>query len=138
MQDLEASVLRDTLITIPEIRELVAQGDQYKIFWEHVPENISTPYIVLEHVIGGMMRAPNSDAGDTHWRIKGVTASMAKSVLMSKAIFKLHRMTPVSNVDGVCPYASLTLASPYFDRDVVQNVPLFYVGGLYRLRLSYL
>lgn len=138
MQDLEASVLRDTLLTIPDVTTLVGLGGQYKIFWEHVPENIGTPYIVLEHVTGGMLRAPNSDAGDTHWRVKGVTASMNKAVEMNRAIYKLHRMEPVTtNNPEVCAYASITITSPFFDRDVVQNVPFFFVGGLFRLRLSY-
>jgi len=138
MQDLEAQVIRDTLLAIPEVRDLVQMGDQFKIFWEDVPANIGTPYIVLEHVTGGIMNAPNSDAGDTYWRVKGITASMAKAVLMNRAIAKLHRMLPVSNIENVVPYASLTIKNHYFDRDVVQNVPIFAVGALYRLRLSYL
>jgi len=136
LQQTDATVLRETLLDIPDVLPLVVDGTEYKIFWEHVPEDVDLPYIVMLHLTGGEDDDAQSRATNTFWTVVGVTADMTTASELDNAIDQLHRKMPVSSIDGVCGYTWIARQFPVFNRFVVSGKPVFEVGGIYRLRLS--
>lgn len=148
LQVIEKGVLIDTLLSVEEpigtfpIRALVLMAgtaNVYKIFWEHAPDSVELPYLVISHMSGGRYEGTDTSQkySDTSWKIVMHTANMAATESIVNAIGLLQNLCPVcTNFPGVSVVAPLHEKAPIFDRYVVQNVPLFIVGGLYRLRLN--
>jgi hypothetical protein len=136
-QIIAATVFRDTLMTIPEIIPLVDMAGQSKIFWEHVDEDVPLPYIVTSYLYGQEdLKYYPSRAEDSVWKIVGVTNNMVTAVALANAIGKLHKKEPVVNDPDACGYGHIWKVSSYFERQNLQNVALFIVGGYYSLGLS--
>ncbi len=147
-QAIEKNVLIDTMValelpatTFPFREYTLLEGttDQYKIFWEHVPANVKLPYIVVQHIQGGRMQgtATSQSYSDTIWKIVANTANMAQAEAAANLISLLRNVCPdVSRYTDVTPVTTIQETMPVFDRYLVQNVPQFLVGGLYRLRLN--
>lgn len=147
-QVIEKNVLIDTLLAIEEpaatfpIKELTlleGTDDQYKVFWEHVPDNVELPYIVVSHIMGGRYQgtAVSQTYSDTTWKIVVHTADMSRAEEYANAIALIGGECPVvTSYTGVKAVMDIQEVMPVFDRYVVQNVPQFMVGGLYRLYLN--
>lgn len=129
-----ATVLRDTLKTIPEITSLVTLKGQQKIFWQHVDDTIPMPYITTSHYLPYGEKDPRYS--DDLWLVIGHTGDMAVANQFANAISKLDTMMPDTTAfEEVCAYAPLRKSLPYFYRYQVQNRPLFKVGSIIRVRL---
>lgn len=142
------TILREALITLPDVTSLVqltADPTKFKIFYEHAKDHIELPYIIMSHIAGGFENTtPAQVSADMDFKIVLHSFNMPQSVLGMKAIAGLHRMLPVTilyaqgNPDGntpVAPYATIRQRLPIHERRVVQNVPYFMGGGIYRIRL---
>lgn len=139
LQVLDSSILIATLNSIPEIQALVTWNGVYKVFWEHIEQNIPMPYITVHHIMGGEDQSTQTRASDTVWKVQATTGDMLTAKNFANAISKLNNMQPVIPVaynSIAAGYTTIEEDLPIFDRGVVQNSPVFYVGGLYRLRLS--
>lgn len=136
-QVIVSTILRDTLISLPAIQTLtVWTAGVYKVFWEHVDETVPLPYITLSHFSGSV--EPFNPYCDMVWKVVASTANMDNAVAFANAIHELHELCPVVNTvkfPGAFAYTTMSESMPVFDRYQVQNVPLFVVGGLYRIRL---
>lgn len=143
-----ATFARETLITFPQIQALLPLANtiptQYKVFWENVPDFVEMPYVVITHIIGGEENDTQVKAIDIQMKIVGFSGNMVTARDIQNAIHGLHRTLPVSptyaeaNPNGyewVEPYATVRQWLPIFDRDVVQQTPVFIAGGIYRFRL---
>ena len=127
-------VLRATLLDIPDVVDLVQWENGAKIFWEHVPDIVPNPYIVIKHYYGGKEKDPRYT--DDVWLIFGHTADMETASKFSGAIAALDNAK--ANTDGfpnVCSYFRVYKTAPYFYRYQVQDRVFFRAGGLFRLRL---
>lgn len=147
-QHIAATFARETLITYTAIQTLVPLAGvspaQYKVFWEHVDDFIEMPYIGIYHISGGEENDTQVKAIDIMMKIVGVTGDIVTAKNLQNAIHLLHRAIPVSTTyaesnpsgyEWVEPYATVRLWLPIFDRDVVQQTPVFIAGGIYRFRL---
>lgn len=132
----EATILRDTLLTIPEIQNHFGAGNAGRIFLLDAPPEIIMPYIVLSHMAGGDDNDAQSQASTSYWRVMAYTTDYLKRVDIANAIGKMHRMMPVSNVPGYCGYTWLERTAPIMARTVVQNMPVYAIGAIFRIRLS--
>ena len=139
LQILDSSILIETLKDIPEILTLTSWNGIHKIFWEHVQQDIPLPYITLHHIMGGEDNETQTRASDTVWKVQATTGDMLTAKNFANAISKLQNKYPVipSAYNSIAAgYTSIEENTPIFDRGTMQNIPVFYVGGLYRLRLS--
>jgi hypothetical protein len=138
LQVIEKSILIETLLSIPEILPLVDFGGQYKVFWEHVPQGMELPYIVVSQIMGGDDNSAQSRASDSTYKIIATTGDMSQAEAFANAISTLHEKLPVVTrfTSIAAPYTTIEETTPIFDRIQVQNIPVFMIGGLYRLRLS--
>ena len=148
LQVIEKDVLIDTLIAFESpinvfpIRDLVPYPgvpNSYQIFWEHVSDGVDLPYIVVSHMMGGRYQgtAISQSYSDTTWKVVMHTADMTIAERASNAISMLgNRCAVTSRYTGVSGITTIQEVMPVFDRYVVQNIPQFMVGGLYRLRLN--
>lgn len=146
-QHVAATFIRETLITYNEIQDLVELEEtagQFKIFWEDVPDWVTMPYIVTSHIAGGEEDDTQVDAIDIFMKVCGYTGDIQTASQLQNAIHRLHAQYPVSTTYGennpsgyewVVAYGKTRLNIPIFDRKVVQNAPVFMIGGIYRLRL---
>lgn len=149
-QVIEKDVLIDTLVLLEDpndpgvfpIQEfflLDGTVDQYKIFWEHVQDDVELPYIVVSHIMGGRYQGTDvsQSYSDTVWKIAVHTADMQAATEYANALSLLQNACPVcTRYTGVSAVTTIQETMPVFDRYQVQNVPQFIVGGLYRLRLN--
>lgn len=113
--------------------------DQYKIFWEHVQDDVDLPYVVISHMMGGrgMGKATNQSYTDTIYKIVVHTGDMANANTYANMVALLQDQCPVTtDYTGVSATTTFQETMPVFDRYQVQNTPLFVVGGLYRLMLN--
>lgn len=138
LQVIEAQIWRDSLIAIADVRALTDLDGQmpaaYKVFWEHVRDDVPLPYISSNHIVGGKLK--DHRYSDTTWKIVGHTGDMDTATALANAIAQLDKTDPVTTAfPGVCGVIYIEETMPIFDRYQVQNVPLFVVGGLYRMRL---
>lgn len=133
-----ATVLRETLLSIPAVLPLVEWNGQYKVFWEHVDSDVPLPYIVITHMLGGEDNSAHSRAADMTFKVVAHSGNMNSVPDLMNAINGLHNMQPVCTTYSAIAigYTTIEEELPIFDRYTVQNNPLFMVGGLYRLRLS--
>jgi len=112
-----------------------------KIFWLRAPENTVLPYVVLKCIEGG--DANDSIAGRTYeasWRVYGHTGTIANMIALKDAIYSaLVRVLPIiptALANEVIPLAHLYEVLPVSDSYIVQNNPLYIVGGEYRIKLG--
>lgn len=140
-QVIDVEILTETLKSIPAIVTLVDWNGQAKIFWEHVPQDVPLPYIVMTQMMGGDDNSAQSKATDTCWKIVAHTGDMSATKSFANGIYKLAGLLPVvptALASVAIGYTTIEEESPVFDRFPVQNIPVFVVGGIYRLRLSIL
>ncbi len=143
-----AEVLRDTMVSISDITTLVplaAAPAQFKIFYEHVPDWVEMPYFIIQHIAGGHEQStPDAEAMDSYFKIVIQTTEMLTAVTAITALSQLNRLDPVmtsyetGNPDSnpiIRSYATIRETLPIYERYVVQNVPYFRGGGIYRIRL---
>lgn len=124
-------VLRDTLLDISEIVTLVGN----KIYWKRTEDTTELPYIVLNHITGGYENETQANAVDTYWKVEGVTADKMQALSFKTAIGKLHRKELiVTNEPNVTPYSTVRLWTPVEEDDVEQQIPVYKMGGIFRLR----
>ncbi len=147
-QVIEKQVLIDTLLSLEEpatvfpVKEmfpLIGFPGEYKVFWEHVQDNVKLPYIVISHIMGGRYQGtPTSQSySDTTWKIVVHTADMKIAEASANVISMLRDKCPVtSSFTGVSAVTTIQEVMPIFDRYQIQNIPQFMIGGLYRLRLN--
>jgi hypothetical protein len=147
-QLVEKDVLIDTLIAMqtspgvyPLRTFLALEGapTQYKTFWEHVPDDVEMPYLVVSHIMGGRGQGSRSQQAytDSVWKVVIYTADMTAAQTVATLVDLLQDACPLcSRYTGVSPVTTLQSTMPVFDRKQVQNVPIFAVGGLYRIRLN--
>ena len=138
---LEQKVIGDTIrVNHPTLAAIVndpAQGG-YKIFWEHIPDVINPPLIVISRIAGGYdMRAIVPTASISFWKVVGVTGNMTTALTMSKLIQTLH-MGDMYIEPGLEAASNMSarLHQPVFDRSTHQNTPLFQVGGIFRISIT--
>lgn len=138
LQVIEKSILIETLKSISEVVTLVTVDGNVQIFWEHVPQETVLPYIVVSQMMGGDDNSAQSRASDSTYKIIATTGDMSKAEGFANAISKLHgRLPTVTRFTSIAaPYTTLEETTPIFDRVQVQNIPVFMIGGMYRLRLS--
>ena len=142
-----ATVLRDTMLSIPAITAFVPLEDdasQYKIFFEHADDNIEMPYFMIQHLAGGFENHTKQTACDAHFKIFLTTGDMVVAVSAITALSALHRLAPVmttyatGNPDGnevLDSFSTIRETMPLFERKPVQNYVQFLGGGVYRIRL---
>lgn len=139
IQVMEVDLLTATLEGITEVANLVDWNGQKKIFWEHVPQDVPLPYVVLVQMTGGEDNSAQSRSSDSCWKVTLHTGDMGIAKTAANAIRKLAGVLPTipAAYTNVCVgYTTIEEESPIFDRIQVQNVPIFMVGGTYRIRLS--
>lgn len=143
VQVIDKDTLEATLLSVMSSGEktlIQLVSGQYKIFWEHVEDTIVLPYITMHHIMGGRRAGtPTSHTySDTTWKVVASTSSMSNAQALANAISKLDKAAPVvpMGYSNACGYTYIEEVMPIFDRFVIQNIPLFVVGGLYRLRLN--
>lgn len=150
LQVVEKDVIINTLLaiedpdnpgTFPFQEEFLLDGttDQYKIFWEHVQDDIELPYVVASHIMGGRKQGTRTSQGysDTVWKVTIHTADMSRAEDYANMMGMLQDQCPVTTgYTGVSGVTTIQETMPVFDRYQVQNTPLFIIGGLYRLLLN--
>lgn len=112
---------------------------QYKVFWEHVEGDVDLPYLVVSHMMGGRGQGTgiSQSYSDTVWKIAVHTADMSSAENYASLVGALQDVCPVTtDYTGVSATNNLQEIMPVFDRYQVQNVPMFVIGGLYRLMLN--
>lgn len=128
---LTLGALRDTLLSIAEITAIVNTS----IYWEDVEDITELPYIVIAKMIGGYENTTQLQAIDAYWKVCLVTADKTVALAGTQAINKLHLMAlDVTNEPYLYPYGGILKQSDIYERDVEQNIPVFKVGGIYRIR----
>lgn len=147
-QVVEKDVLIDTLLALespatvfPIKVNFLLEGtvNQYKIFWEHVQADLELPYIVVSHIMGGRYLGTrvSQSYSDTTWKVVVHTANMSRAAEYANMIALLGDACPVvTRYTGLSAVTTIQETMPVFDRYVVQNVPQFMVGGLFRLKLN--
>jgi hypothetical protein len=141
-----ATVIRDTLLTIPEILPLTldAVTGQYKVFWEDVPDGTDFPYIYISYGLGDYdtKSLAAGQASEVTWKVVGVTPNLDTARLFSAAISKfVDPKVPVPLVinDPLvgCNGRPIS-AGLIFDRWSIQGHSFFEVGRFVRLYLAHL
>ena len=141
LQLIESTILRTTIIALPEMQALVELEDtpgQYKVFWEDVDEGIELPFIVISQLAGGWEHKTPNRASESIWKIVGTTANKATAVLFAEAFGLLDRLAPdTSDFPDVYAYHWLEETLPIYERYTLENVPIIRVGGFFRICLSH-
>lgn len=125
--------LRDTLLAIPEVEALVGEN----IFWEDVEDTQEFPYILISHILGGYENNTQTDAVDVTYKVCGYSADKLDGTVqaLQEAIAQLHYADMVvSDFTNVEPYSTIRMWIPVYERENRQNVPVYAVGGIFRLR----
>ena len=65
-QVVATTCLRETLIQDTDIASEFAYADSVAVFWEHVPDNVPFPYIVISHILGGSEKVRTSRQTPLH------------------------------------------------------------------------
>lgn len=141
-----ATVIRDTLLTIPEVQALTldAVSGQHKVFWEDIPDGTDMPYIYISYGLGGYdtKSLAAGQASELTWKVVGVTNNMDTARLLTQAISKLvdpkDPVPLVINDPLVGCNGRPILEGPIFDRYPIQGHSFFEVGGFIRLYLAHL
>lgn len=118
---------------------MAGTANQYKIFWEHVQDDVELPYVVVSHIMGGraLGTTTSQSYSDTVWKIAVHSGDMSKAGTYSNIVALLQDSCPVTvGHAGVTPVNTIQETMPVFDRYQIQNVPMFVIGGLYRLMLN--
>lgn len=142
LQVIEKDTWEATLLSLMDTTEknlIKLNTGNYKIFWETVEDTIELPYITMHHMMGGRLKnSTPHQYSDTQWKIVASTANMVTAQALVNAIAKLDKAMPVVPVayGESCGYTYIEEIMPIFDRYVVQNIPLYIAGGIYRLRLN--
>lgn len=124
--------LRDTMMSMSEITSLIID----RIYWEDVEDTVDLPYIVIAHLMGGYENETQANAVDSYWKICFYTADKEIALQAKAAMAGLHRKEMVvTNTPNVFPYSTIREQAPIYERDVAQNVPVYEVGGIYRVRV---
>lgn len=141
LQVIESTIFRTTLIGLPEIVALVeldGSPGEYKVFWEDVDESVEFPYVVLTHMAGGFEHKTQHQASDSLWKIVGATVNKNTAVLFANAISQLDRRMPdTTDYPMVVAHHWIEEALPIYERNTIENVPIYRVGGFYRICLSH-
>jgi hypothetical protein len=123
--------LRDTILTIPEITNIVVD----QVYWEDVEDNTALPYVIIAKMLGGYENTTQAQAMDTYWKICMVTADKTSALAGTQAIAKLHLMAlDVTNEPYLYPYGGILKYSDVYEKDFEQNVKVYKVGGIFRIR----
>jgi len=87
---------------------------------------------------GGWAHETTSRASDSIWKVTGLTASKATAVLLAEAFGEIDRVMPdTSDYGSVEAYHWIEETLPIYERYVVENTPLYRVGGFFRICLSH-
>ena len=123
--------LRDTLLSITDVTAIVNTS----IYWEDVEDITELPYIVIAKMIGGYENTTQLQALDTYWKVCLITADKTVALAGTQAINQLHLMAlDKTNEPYLYPYGGVLKTSSIYQRDVEQNIPVFIVGGIFRIR----
>lgn len=123
--------LRDTLLSIADVYTLVGEN----IYWEDVEDTTQLPYIVIAKLIGGYENTTQLQALDTYWKACLITADKTVALAGTQAISQLHLMAlDVTNEPYLYPYGGVLKQASIYERDVEQNIPVYKVGGIFRIR----
>jgi hypothetical protein len=138
----ESTVLQATIQSLVGIAPTALKnaGGQVKAYWMRVPENIPLPYLVYSRLpLGGLRNTPHNQDSDSFWRIVVNTADWSQVDSYLSFVGKLHRKDPVIPVSltGVLPVSYLEEENPINVTTQPQNITVYEVGGLYRLRLYF-
>lgn len=135
---IEATAIRQTLLTLPDVQALVAWAEypgEYKIFSRFVDKGVSHPYIVIYPLMGGLTRDQRHT--DTWYRVVGHSATHQTAQDLKNAISELREVWPdVTGLDNVCPITQLEISFPIDDVYAVQNTPFFVEGIIVRIQLD--
>ncbi len=136
----EFDVLRDTLKDEVTLTAHVGAGISARIVWEWMNEagEEDYPYIKCIYMSGGSANdAKGSDDSDSMWKVVGVTASQPETRTLANAINEaLKNVMPITtNVADVESYTPIQEIMPIYESYKVNNIPIYEVGALFRLRL---
>ncbi len=138
LQVIEKNVLRDSLLSLSDVTDIVGAGNASRILWEYTPQvgSVPLPYINLINQGGGYANDAQRQDSDSIWRVVGNTSDMPTAEALASAIGQLHRLDPiVANVSEAECYTWITEIMPEFYTQLIQKQPVYEVGGIYRLRL---
>jgi hypothetical protein len=122
--------LRDTLLGISAITDLVED----RVFWEDVEDIVELPYVVIAHMVGGYENKTQNLAVDTYWKVCFVTSDKVAAIAGRQAIHELHEKSlDKTNEPNIYPYRTIREQVQIYEREVAQNVPVYTVGGIYRV-----
>ena len=130
--DVAVTALRTTLLTIPDVVAIVGSS----IYWEDVRnDEVRPPYMVISRRMGGFENKTQANAVDLDMTIIGYTADKLVASALQIALRNLHYLDlVVTDFTNVKPYGGIQQTAPHYRKDSAQHIPLYEVGGIYRVR----
>lgn len=146
VQLVSSAIIRDTLLGITDVTDaFIAFGKtpSLQIFFERVPDYATMPYIVISYISGGYPNRTQVEDVDINMKVLAVTSKVETHRQLLNAISQLQRRSPdvsrfaVGNPDGypvVSAISTIRHRTPIDESYIIQNVPYFMAGGIFRLR----
>ena len=129
MIDSVSKALRTKLVGTSAVTNVVST----RIYNTHVPEGVSLPFIVFQHVAGGTTNETPTDALDVQFQVKAVSENDAQAAAVEALIRAALHNVQLTTQDGWLFYDCEHL-NPFFLREDVDRRQVFSAGGTYRIR----
>lgn len=137
-QALGSTAIRDTLIAnMPSsFVDDITEDGIVKIFWEHVDDKFTQPYVILQHLSGGSTNRSQAEEADMIWQVALHTNSALQASQFEEAIHNaLTYQRLVVNATNVEAIGVIEEMTPITERYTVSNEELFLSGAIYRIML---
>jgi len=127
--------LRNELLTNSTLLALLAdEAWGYKIFAESPPPNVIQPYVVLQHLYGGMTNdTPASDL-DVVYRIVAIGKTYPSALSIAREFDETLAGAVLTFTNNWYGWTGVTNTGDIADQSNVQNTQFWQVGGYYRIR----
>lgn len=129
MIDSVSKALRAKLVGTSAITNVVST----RIYNTHVPEGVSLPYLVFQHVAGGTTNETPTDALDVQFQVKAVSLDPVQAGALEASVRAALHNAALATQDGWGFYDCEHL-NPFFLSEDVDRRQVFSAGGTYRIR----
>lgn len=128
--------IRNLLVTIPAITNVVTENGSIKIFLGGAPSTFNRPYINIYHYTGGDENETPRRSFDIIYRVSAVaeqqSVASALALEIDTALVGSHLTYPF----GWKSYAWVTQTGIWSDIEIIASKPYWSLGGFYRLRAT--
>lgn len=137
-QALGSIAIRDTLLAnMPSsFINTITEDGIVKIFWEHVDDRFTQPYVIMQHLSGGSTNRSQAEEADMMWQVALHTNSASQAGEFEEAIHNaLTYQRLVVNATNVEAIGVIQEMTPITERYTISNEELFLSGAIYRIML---